>query len=453
MVVAVHVTLRAQQAGMRTHQGKAGGGMVEGPAAPVCGVVALLASLREIRLHVVGVGRLLVIRQVTRHARRVSQLVIVIDVALGTLKAGVSPGEGKACSCMVEASTVPGAGIVALLATLRETRLHVIGIGRFLIIRQVAGNTRRVRAGQVVIPIDVTLRTLETRMGAGQGESCAGVVKGSATPVGRVVALLTGLREICADVIRVGRGLVILQVASHARRVREVVIVVDVTLRALQGGVSARQRESGIRVVECRRLPGCGVMAGIASLGETLLGMIGIIRALVVLQMASDARLASEIVVSIGMALTALQGGVRSGQRKAHEVVVESRRLPGRGRMTCLTGLRHAGGDVVRIRRALVVLHVTTHTIRGGAFVAAANVTIRTGKSCVHAGERKAGVLQVIEACAEPGIHAAVALLASRGKSRRDVCGRRRLLVIPGMAGVALGGESLELSGGGALVA
>lgn len=51
-----------------------------------------------------------------------------------------------------------------------------------------------------------------------QRESCAVVAKGSIRPRNRVVALLAGLGKVGAHVIRVGRSLVVLQVASHASR-------------------------------------------------------------------------------------------------------------------------------------------------------------------------------------------------------------------------------------------
>jgi len=47
------------------------------------------------------------------------------------------------------------------------------------------------------------------------------------------MALLAGLREIRGHVVRVGRSLVILQVATHANSGRDVVVVVNVAVRAL----------------------------------------------------------------------------------------------------------------------------------------------------------------------------------------------------------------------------
>ena len=49
-------------------------------------------------------------------------------------------------------------GAVALLAGLREVRLHVVRIRRALEILQVAAHAGRIRAGQVVVVIHVALR-------------------------------------------------------------------------------------------------------------------------------------------------------------------------------------------------------------------------------------------------------------------------------------------------------
>ena len=71
------------------------------------------------------------------------------------------------------------------------------------------------------------------------------------------MALLTGLREAGTDVVGIGRSLEVFQVAVDAVRVRaaQVVIIVDVALRALERGMGAGQRETSGRVIECRARP------------------------------------------------------------------------------------------------------------------------------------------------------------------------------------------------------
>lgn len=60
------------------------------------------------------------------------------------------------------------------------------------------------------------------------------------------MALLAGLREVSGNVIGIRCALEIFQVARHARRAAEIVVIVDVTVRALARGhgVSSAERKS-----------------------------------------------------------------------------------------------------------------------------------------------------------------------------------------------------------------
>ena len=53
---------------------------------------------------------------------------------------------------------------MALRAGLREAGLHVIWLGRALEVLQMAADASRIRAGQVVIVVDVTLHALHGRV-------------------------------------------------------------------------------------------------------------------------------------------------------------------------------------------------------------------------------------------------------------------------------------------------
>ena len=59
---------------------------------------------------------------------------------------------------------------MAALARLRDSGLHVVGVGCALEIFQVAGDATGVR--QVVIPIDMALRTLQWDVRSSQREAC-----------------------------------------------------------------------------------------------------------------------------------------------------------------------------------------------------------------------------------------------------------------------------------------
>jgi hypothetical protein len=83
------VALRALQGNVCPGQGEARGGVIESCSSPGGCVVALLASLREIRLHVAGVIRVLEIGEMAAYAGRISDVVVIVDVTLRALHAGV----------------------------------------------------------------------------------------------------------------------------------------------------------------------------------------------------------------------------------------------------------------------------------------------------------------------------------------------------------------------------
>lgn len=68
--------------------------MIEGCIQPRTRVVALITSLREVPGDVIRICSALEIFQVTGHACRTCQVVVVADVAVGTLPRwnGVGPG-------------------------------------------------------------------------------------------------------------------------------------------------------------------------------------------------------------------------------------------------------------------------------------------------------------------------------------------------------------------------
>ena len=127
---------------MRTCECEAGAGMVECCVHPVRCVVTGIASLREVRRHVIRIGRALIVLEVACDARRAVQAVVVVDVAVGAGSRWyrVQTGERETGAGVVKRRIKPGAGAVALLAGLGEVRRHVIRIGRTLIVREVAAD-------------------------------------------------------------------------------------------------------------------------------------------------------------------------------------------------------------------------------------------------------------------------------------------------------------------------
>src|SRR5262249_27899933 len=106
---SIRVALRALQRRMCTGQRESGRGVVEGRVAPVGIVVALLTSLGEVGLHVVGVGRTLVILEVAANAGGVGrrQIVAPVHVALGALQRSVRSDQRETGSGVVKGRIGP----------------------------------------------------------------------------------------------------------------------------------------------------------------------------------------------------------------------------------------------------------------------------------------------------------------------------------------------------------
>lgn len=128
----------------------------------------------------VGISRALIVLQVARDASGIRQVVVAVHVALRALQRDVSPSQRKAGGRVIESGVRPGRRAVAGFASLRHSGLHVIGIGRPLVILQVARDARSV--GQVVISVDVALRTLQRNVRPTQREAGLAVIEGGVSP-------------------------------------------------------------------------------------------------------------------------------------------------------------------------------------------------------------------------------------------------------------------------------
>jgi len=172
--------------------------VIEGCGLPSRSVVTNLASLRKSAGDMVGIRGPLEVLQMARHAGIGSQVVIVIDVAISasSRRHSMLAVERKPGAVVVELRVRPVAGVVALLAGLREVRSNVIRIGRALEVVQVAGHASC--AGQVVVIVDVAVGAGTWRHGvqAREREPRAVVVELRVRPVAGIVALLAGLREV-----------------------------------------------------------------------------------------------------------------------------------------------------------------------------------------------------------------------------------------------------------------
>ena len=140
-------------------------------------------------------------------------------------------------------------------------------IVRVVVVVQVTGNASGIGASQAVVAVHVTLLALHGGVEAGEREAGRGVIEGSAAPIRRGVAVLATGRESGRHVRRIRGAVEVGLVATDAGRVGggEVVIAVDVALRALQRGMRASQREAGRAVIEAGIAPISGAVTLLAS--------------------------------------------------------------------------------------------------------------------------------------------------------------------------------------------
>ena len=262
-------------------------GVIESGSDPSRSGVAGLAGGREGCGRVVRVRRALVFRAVTRIAVRRCIGVVAVQVAIRAGHADVGARQREPGRVVIERGPLPSGCVVADVALLRKTSLSVIRIRRAGEIRQVTGDAARAQTSE--LSVDVAGGAGDAHMGAGQRERGSAVVKAGTQPSRRGVARRTVGREAGLEMVRIGRAVVVLRVASEAvlRRSRE--LAVDVAGAAGDAHVRTRQRKLGQRVViETRSRPGGSRMAGLTGGRETRLDVAGVGRAVEVVGVAAE---------------------------------------------------------------------------------------------------------------------------------------------------------------------
>ena len=239
----------------------------------------------------------------------------------------------------------------------------------------------------------VALRAGRGGVFASERELGLAVIEGGAQPVSGRVAQRTILREAGCDVIRIGGGLIFLEVAGITSGAESFVNSARMALHTSRRRVLAGEREGGLRgVVERSPSPIRGGVAELAILRESSRGMVRIGGALVVLQVARIASGAEAFVDSARMALDATRRRVLPSERECGlGSVIEFRSGPIDRSVALRAILREASSGMVRIGGALVVLQVAGIASGGQRGVLAAGMALSASRGGVCAGQRKFG--------------------------------------------------------------
>ena len=250
IVVIVEVTLRARRGQMRSGKRESRLGMVERRRHPRRCCVARVTSLRESGRHMVGVRRLVEIREMTARAHKRQGGVVVVHVTQRALGSKVCPGQGERGLGVIEGRAKPCGRRVTQRAIRREPSGHVVWTGRRVVGRQMACRTGPRIQGVVIV--DVTLRTRCGQMRPGKYKPRLGMIERCRLPRRCGVARVASLREAGCHMIGV-RGLVVIRdMTARALSWQGQVVIVHVALRALGGKVCAGQRKCSLGMIKSR---------------------------------------------------------------------------------------------------------------------------------------------------------------------------------------------------------
>lgn len=193
--------------------------------------------------------------------------------------------------------------------------VHVTFYALMVLVRSCLRVASRAGENGIIGRIGMATRTHAIGIAMVRREPC--VIECGAGPTGRGVARLARSREASSRMIRVRRVLVISLVAAVARGRQRRVVIVHVATRAGSVYVGAGQRECSVVVVESRRSPRGGVVAGIARLRKPDLRMVRVGSVVVIGHVARGTCRAGQVVIAVHVATRTGCGRVRAGQRKS----------------------------------------------------------------------------------------------------------------------------------------
>jgi hypothetical protein len=306
---------------------------------------------------------------------------------------------------------------VTSLAGLGEAGRKMVRIAHRFINSSVA--TVAIHGRSRVSSTDVTTHTSDGSVGPSQGEAGLAMIKYRSFPLCGAMAGLTILREPGGSVIRIGRGIEVLQMASDARGAQSGVLAAAMAIAASERNMGARQWKLGLRMIKLGSQPGRRRVAQRAILRESASHMVGICGSVICAQMAGGTIRGCPRKPVVSMALGAGDINMGSCERKAcGRRVVETSSLPLRCRMASAASLGKSCRFVIGVRGSAIIRQVAGHAVRWRSGKPVVQMTLTAADSYVSTGQRKFRCAIVIKARTFP-LHGVVTNRAVL----RETCG------------------------------
>src|SRR5712692_4989109 len=437
--VASDVAEVAGHGDVEAGQGELRLAVVERGRLPSGGGVAGSAGGGETQQGVFGIGGGVEIFDMTGGAIGGGVVEVSPDVAGVAQDGDMGAGEGKDRFVVIEGDGGPSCRRVAARAGGGNAGLDMVGVGGGVEILEVAGGA--VGGGSLVVVVQVAAGAEHGEVEAGQGEQGLVVIKRGGLPGGGGVAQVTRLWEARGDMVGIGRGVEVLQVARDTGSRQPGIDVVHMAGGAGRTDVGPGQRKGRFGMIEGGPGPGGRGVAQGAVGGESGGGVIRVGRSREIALVATVAIGGYRSEVASDVAEVAGHGAVEAGQGELRLAVVERGRLPSGGGVAGSAGGGENQEGGFGVGGGVEIFDMTGGAIGGGVVEVSPDVAGVAQHGDMGAGEGKDRFV-VIEGGGGPSCRR-VAARAGGGNGGLDVLGVGGGVEILEVAGGAVGGGSL----------
>ena len=404
LIVAVRVAVLTGARRVRPLQGEIRRRMIKRGRTPMRLRVTGQALVGELAGHVIRIRRVVERGLMTLPAVCVRERVIAVRVAVLTRHRDVPALQWELRGRVIERARLVRRGVVAHRAVVRHLPADVIRVLRLVETCLMA--LPAVRVLQRVIAVGMAILARRGDVRAGERELRGRMTEGGGLPSVHRMALQTVASEFAGHMVRRLGRIELRLMTLEAIHILQRVISIDVAIQAGHRSVRAQQRELGCCVVEGGRLPRRGAVALRTVVAEFPRHVVGILRKGEVLRVALLAVRVGDRVIAVRVAGLAGRRLVLARERKGRLVVIELRRLPCRGRVAHGTIVRELAGNVIRVRRAVVVVLMALIAVHvGNGCIVSVRVALLARRRQMPPFERKLR-RSVAEGRRFPGRHA-----------------------------------------------